>query len=633
VNAPSAQPATEPRRLFAGRLSRLRARLLFLVFMAMLPVLGLVFYTAIEQREAAITEARASAVRIVRMATTGQRQHIEAARQLLTTLAQLSELRETNVAAADALFRNLLNLHPVYANFGIISPDGYLIASGAPLRRRLFLGDRASFLRVKETTKFAVGDYRVGRSGKPTVDLAYPLRNQEGKFIGVVFASLDLNWLNQLVARADLPDRTTLTAIDRNGGVILRYPDVPGRRMGQPPPQVPDAARILRGTKDDTGKDFHLDDIERIYAYTALSRTEGIADAWVLLGIPTEAALAPAHRTLAINLIYLSMVTALAVAAAWFGGDFFILRKVRALVGATRKVAAGNLKARTETAYDEGELGELAHAFDEMAESLEQRVAERQRAEAELKSVNESLEQRVAKRTRELKRSNEELEQFAYVASHDLQEPLRMVTSYMQLLRQRYKQKLDHDADEFINFALDGAERMQRLIVDLLTYSRVGTKAKALVPTNLNEVLDRSLRNLTVAIEESGAKITSAELPNVPGDGVQLTQLFQNLIGNAIKFRSDRPLEIRIGVQQEAAGWHFTVSDNGIGIPKKDFERIFIIFQRLHTRDKYPGTGIGLSVCKKIVERHGGRIWVESEEGRGTTFHFTVSSEPGTTAD
>ena len=502
------------------------------------------------------------------------------------------------------------------------------------MRRRVFLGDRASFLRVKETMKFAVGDYRMGRvSGRPTVDLAYPVRNQDGKFVGVIFASLDLAWLNQLIARADLPDRTTLTAIDRNGAIILRYPDRDGRRSGQSVTQVPDIARVLSSTKEDTGKDFHLDNVKRIYAYTALSRTEGIADSWVLLGIPKEAALAPAYRTLAINLIYLSMVTSLAVVAAWFGGDFFILRKVRALVGATRRVAAGDLKARTETAYDEGELGELAHAFDEMAESLEQRVAERQRAEAELKSVNESLEQRVAKRTKELKRSNEDLEQFAYVASHDLQEPLRMVTSYMQLLRQRYKEKLDQDAEEFMGFALDGAERMQRLIVDLLTYSRVGTKAKALVPTNLNDVLERSVRNLTVAIEESGAKLNTVELPTVQGDGVQLTQLFQNLIANAIKFRSERPLEIRIGVQQEPGAWHFTVSDNGIGIPKKDFDRIFIIFQRLHTREKYPGTGIGLSVCKKIVERHGGRIWVESEEGKGTTFHFTISSEPGTSTD
>ncbi|PYX62604.1 MAG: hypothetical protein DMG78_32970, partial [Acidobacteria bacterium] len=161
-----------------------------------------------------------------------------------------------------------------------------------------------------------------------------------------------------------------------------------------------------------------------------------------------------------------------------------------------------------------------------MTESLDQRVAERQRAEAELKALNETLEQRVTRRTRELKRSNEDLEQFAYVASHDLQEPLRMVTSYMQLLRQRYKGKLDNDAEEFIGFALDGSERMQRLIVDLLTYSRVGTKAKALVPTELNDVLERSLRNLTVAIQDSGAKINSAQLPTVPGDGVQLMQLF-----------------------------------------------------------------------------------------------------------
>jgi light-regulated signal transduction histidine kinase (bacteriophytochrome) len=181
-----------------------------------------------------------------------------------------------------------------------------------------------------------------------------------------------------------------------------------------------------------------------------------------------------------------------------------------------------------------------------------------------------------------------------------------------------------------MGFALDGAERMQRLIVDLLTYSRVGTKAKPLVPIDMNDVLERATRNLTVAIEESGAKVNFPRLPVIPGDGVQLTQLFQNLVGNAIKFRGDRSPQVEIRVQQEPGVWHFTVSDNGIGIPKKDFERIFIIFQRLHTREKYPGTGIGLAICKKIVERHNGRIWVESEEGKGTTFHVVLSSEPGT---
>ena len=621
-------------RLFPGPFSRLRVRLLLLVFLALLPVLGLVFYTAMEQRETAIAEAKASALRIVRMAATGQKQHIEAARQLLATLAQLSEVRQNNAAACQALFTNLLTLHRVYSNLGLVGADGYLLATGSPVRRRVFLGDRSYFARAKETMKFSVGDYRVGRfSGRPAVDLAYPVRDEKGNFVGVVFAALDLSWLNQLLARADLPDRTTLTAIDRSGTVVLRYPDRDGRHPGESLNRVPSVAKMLSGNKEGTGKGFELDSVKRIYAYAPLNRTEALADSWILVGIPADAALAPAYRTLAVNLIYLSLVTVLAVGAAWFGGDFFILQKVRDLVGATRRVAAGDLKARTGTRYDEGELGELAHAFDDMAQSLEQRVAERERAEAQLKVVNESLEQRVAKRTNELKRSNEELEQFAYVASHDLQEPLRMVTSYMQLLRQRYQGKLDGHAEEFIGFALEGAERMQRLIVDLLSYSRVGTKAKALVQTDLNEVLQRALRNLTVAIEESGANINSAPLPLLPGDGVQLTQLFQNLIANAIKFRADRPLEIRIGAQQESGFWHLTVSDNGIGIPKKDFERIFIIFQRLHTREKYPGTGIGLSICKKIVERHGGRIWVESEEGKGTSFHFTLSSEPGTHAE
>ncbi len=607
---------------------------MLLVLLALLPVLGLVFYTGMEQRAAAITEAKASALRIVRLAATGQKQHIEAGRQLLTTLAQLSDVRQTNAAACHALFTNLLTLHHIYGNLGLIGVDGYLVASGSPTRRRVYVGDRSYFARAKETMKFSVGDYRVGRvSGKPAVDLAYPVRDDKGNFIGVVFGALDLTWLNQLVARADLPDRTMLTAIDRSGTIILRYPDREGRHPGDSVKHLPVIATLLESNKEATGKRIELDSVKRIYAYTPLSRTEAIADSWVLVGIPEEAALAPAHRTLTINLIYLSLVMALAVGAAWFGGDIFILRKVRALVGATRRVAAGDLKARTGTAYDRGELGELAHAFDEMAESLEERVAERQRAEAQLKTLNESLEQRVAKRTRELKRSNEDLEQFAYVASHDLQEPLRMVTSYMQLLRQRYKDKLDQDSQEFIGFALDGAERMQRLIVDLLTYSRVGTMAKPLAPTDTNEALGRALRNLTVAVEESGTKITSTRLPIIPGDGGQLTQLFQNLIGNAIKFRSDRPLEIRIGAQQEPGCWHFTISDNGIGIPKKDFDRIFIIFQRLHIRDKYPGTGIGLSICKKIVERHGGRIWVESEEEKGTTFHFTLLSEPGTQAE
>jgi PAS domain S-box-containing protein len=227
----------------------------------------------------------------------------------------------------------------------------------------------------------------------------------------------------------------------------------------------------------------------------------------------------------------------------------------------------------------------------------------------------------------DLARSNAELEQFAYVASHDLQEPLRMVASYTQLLARRYAGKLDEDADEFIGFAVDGAMRMQELINDLLAYSRAGTRPLQVVSVDTNRVVDQIITDLSLTIADKGAEVTRDDLPVVNADPTQLRQLFQNLIANGLKFqRPGVAPRVHVSSRRESAGWVFGVGDNGIGIEPQYAERIFALFQRLHTRTEYPGTGIGLAICKRIVERHGGRIWFESETGQGTTFWFALPS-------
>jgi signal transduction histidine kinase len=265
------------------------------------------------------------------------------------------------------------------------------------------------------------------------------------------------------------------------------------------------------------------------------------------------------------------------------------------------------------------------------AQELESRVQARV---ADLRRANEVLEGQIAERKRgeerlsaataELQRSNRELEQFAYVASHDLQEPLRKVASFTQLLAERYGDRLDTDAREFIAYAVDGAHRMQGLINDLLAYSRVGTRGKPFAPVDCGAVVEYAVANLELAIRESGAVVTRERLPTVMGDDLQLVQVFQNLIGNAIKFRGAAPPRVHVSAAGTGEEWIFRVSDNGIGIDPQYFARLFVIFQRLHSRAEYAGSGIGLAISKKIVERHGGRIWVESEPGKGATFCFSV---------
>ena len=278
-------------------------------------------------------------------------------------------------------------------------------------------------------------------------------------------------------------------------------------------------------------------------------------------------------------------------------------------------LGAVNLSSLTPNTYSDAEAILAERVASQIAGSI---------ANAQLYTAVAEAEKQLEQRAEELARSNSELEMFAYVASHDLQEPLRMVSSYVQLLANRYQDRLDDDANDFIHYAVDGAERMEALINDLLAYSRVGTQTEPFESTDCSAVVEEVVANLRVAIGECGAAVTRDEMPTLMADHGQLVQVFQNLIGNALKFRGDRSPEVHVGARRAKDEWEFWVADNGIGITPKHYERIFAIFQRLHSRSEYDGTGVGLAICKKIVERHGGRMWVESQVGEGSSFHLTI---------
>ncbi|MFG2589613.1 ATP-binding protein [Streptomyces sp. NPDC048438] len=293
-------------------------------------------------------------------------------------------------------------------------------------------------------------------------------------------------------------------------------------------------------------------------------------------------------------------------------------RPLAELTAASNRVRSGAFTGRIEV-RGPSDVRAVAAAAEEMRRRLAADLAESKERETLLDE-----------QTTELRRSNSELEQFAYVASHDLQEPLRKVASFCQLLEKRYRSELDERGRQYIDFAVDGAKRMQVLINDLLTFSRVGRVQQSWKPVDLDAALDRALSNLTLAIEESGAALEREDpLPELLGDPTSLTMVWQNLVGNAVKFRRrDVPCRITVTCVREGDDWHLTVADNGIGIPPEFADKVFVIFQRLHARDEYEGTGIGLSLCRKIIEFHGGRIWLDPEPAEGTLIHFTLPVLP-----
>ncbi|HET6522686.1 MAG TPA: ATP-binding protein [Geminicoccaceae bacterium] len=589
--------ADDGRRPFVGFLSSLETRLLCVLGLVVLPLVALSLHIAVQAWREQIAEARAEVLRLARIIAQEEASQIAATRLLLATLARLPGVRTGDREVCGGQMAQLLEEERIYLNFGATNGEGAVVCSGRPMPAAVDAADRPWFRRAEATGAFAVGDYEIGPiTGRPTIGAAAPLFDARGTLSRVVFASISLDWLAELIARVKLPPDATVTVVDGGGTVLAHLPDRPDL-VGRPLPHDRLAGTALGRGGAGVAEARDGQGVRRLVAYVPMDN----AGVRVLVARPAPsaaAAILPGLLGIAFEVLALAGVLAL--------GRTMLLRPIQALAEATDRLARGDLTARSGVdPCGRGELGRLAWAFDRMAERLQ-------------------------RREEELRRSNAELEQFASVASHDLREPLRTIASFALMLERRCRDRLDAEADEFLHFIVDGTRRMQTLIDDLLAFSRLGRADDRVAPLDLNAVLDWAEADLRGAIEGAGAEIVRGPLPAVHGNAGQLVQLFQNLLGNAIKFRAaDRPPRIEVRARRCADGATvIAVRDNGIGIDPRHAERVFVIFQRLHTRREYPGTGIGLALCKKIVERHGGRIWFESKPGEGSTFHVAFPDRP-----
>lgn len=605
--------------------SGLRFRLLLLMVVAMSPLFLFVLLSANQGRETIAQEYQDEQFRLTQVIADHIRQHLEASDQLLFTLAQIPSIRAADLPVCNDILSHLLEQYPGYTNLWSVDLNGDSRCSALSVEPgSINIADQPWFQEALHTKSVTVGAYQPGPlTGLPIIPMAAPVFDSAGELAGVVGVGLSIDWLNAFIDSLAMPAGSRLTLLDGNGVVLAVYPE-DDALLGVSASASPLFQDII-GHDKGVVRGALLTEVERLFGFERIGSGSGAM--YVVLGIPQEVAYSELSRGIT-NAIYLLVgVTLLAMAIAWVTGHLLLLRPIKQLAEATERLGRGDLTARVASRRSVGELYTLAENFNQMAAQLErshEKLAATNRDLAREIDERKQAEDGLKKFAAQLESSNQELEQFAYVASHDLQEPLRVVAGYLQLIERRYKGRLDSDADEFIAFAVDAAKRMQALINDLLAYSRIGRKIRPFEPTDGNDVLKQALFNLSVLLNDEQVTVTNDPLPTVMADGAQLVSVFQNLISNAVKFKGDAPPRIHVGAVDCGEEWKLSVSDNGIGIDPQYTERIFLIFQRLHTREEYPGTGIGLAICQKIIDYHGGRIWVEPNDGPGATFYFTL---------
>jgi signal transduction histidine kinase len=487
-----------------------------------------------------------------------------------------------------------------------IDPDGIIVASSDAKARGLDVSDRDYFKATRAGREWALSDLTIGRAtGLPTFFISTRVDGADGVLKGTLAASVDPWRLGELGMAVERGREGRIRLFDSRDALAYERPRGPISSGGRIVIIHDSLLRKVRAGQEAKGIiDSDVAGGGRLIAARVPVRGTG----WVAgAARPESEAMSPILRTL--NLV---LTVSVATLLASLGAALLISRRIALTVRrlGNHAVAVGNGDLRRRVSGSGViELRDLASALNAMTQELQDRT--------------EAME----KTAQELERSNRDLAQYAAIAAHDLQEPLRVVAGFLQILERKYKGKLDPEADRYIAFAVDGAVRMKALINDLLAYSRVETRGKPFAMTDCASPLSEAIKNLSETITATGARVTCTAMPVLSVDSAQLTQLFQNLIGNAIKFHGASPPEVEVSARDTGEAWEFTVRDNGIGIETQYFDKIFVIFQRLHSRDEYPGTGVGLAICKKVVERHGGRIWVESEMSKGSAFYFTIPKQ------
>ena len=586
-----------------------------LVLLAVLPALALALYHGLEQGAKARAEAGVAVSCRAQALAAGEVGRLAAAMRLVESLAAATVVRVVDPQGCTLLFSELLRQSgPGIANILTVSANGERIAEArdaagdgfppgrTPLHTVTF-ADRDWFKQAVATKTCHAGPFVTSPDGRPLAVAACPSLGWDGEVKAVVAAVLTLDALAEAVAAAPPPPGGVVGVLAPSGVLLATFPEklpVVGRQLAGSP--------LVRAMVDKAFGGMEtagLDGEGKLAGWARIAPQRPGSPA-VFVERPLAEAYAASQRLLWVHLAWLAVVGIVGLGAARIFGTRLLVRPIVALVEAAEAIGRGEFATRTAGAPRIRELLRLGTAFDAMAGELEER------------------DRVLAEKTTALENSNKDLEQFAYVASHDLQEPLRKITSFADLLGKRCAGQLDETGERDMAYMVDGARRMSQLINHLLTYSRLGTSRAAFTETNLGQALDVALDNLELPLAEAGASVTRDALPAVVADATQLAQLFQNLVGNAVKYRGDLPPAVHVAARREDDAWVVSVADNGMGIAPRHFDRVFRMFQRLTTAKEHAGAGIGLAFCKRIVERHGGRIWVESVEGEGSTFFFTL---------